>query len=245
MRVRVLGCGDAFGSGGRLNTSFFIDADVGILLDCGASVLPALKRVGLDGNRVDVIVLTHLHGDHFAGIPFLVRETQIASTRTKPLTIIGPPGHERVIRETMELLFPGSPGRLDSFELTFFEYGTAEPLQVGSLSVRAIPVRHTAGTNPHAVRLTVGRHTIVYSGDTAWLDSLIDLASRADLFLCECYQLEPRKPNHIDLQSIRANLGALTCRRLVLTHLGDEVLALPDASDLPEGAFDGMEIVLE
>lgn len=91
MRLLVLGCGDAFGSGGRLNTCFFSDVGVGILLDSGASALSAMKRHGLEGNRVDVIVLTHLHGDHFAGIPFLVRETQIAAARTKPLTIIGPP----------------------------------------------------------------------------------------------------------------------------------------------------------
>jgi len=60
MKLHILGCGDAFGSGGRLNTAFFIETDIGILLDCGASVLPALKRCGLDGDRVDVIVLTHL-----------------------------------------------------------------------------------------------------------------------------------------------------------------------------------------
>jgi ribonuclease BN (tRNA processing enzyme) len=244
MRVRVLGCGDAFGSGGRLNTSFFIDASVGILLDCGASALPALKRAGLDGNRVDVIVLTHLHGDHFAGIPFLVRETQIAAARTKPLTIVGPPGHERVIRETMQLLFPGSPGRLDAFDLLFIDYSATEPLDVGGLRIRAVPVQHTAGTNPHAVRLTIDGRTIAYSGDTAWLDSLVELAAEADLFICECYQMEPRTPNHIDLRSIRAHRPSLTCKRLLLTHMGEEMLALPDGPDVPERAHDGLEIAL-
>lgn len=245
MRIRVLGCGDAFGSGGRLNTSFFIDASVGILLDCGASALLALKRHGLDGNRVDTIVLTHLHGDHFAGIPFLVRETQIAATRTRPLTIVGPPGHERVIRAAMELLFPGSPGRVQSFDLVFREYGTADALELGELSVRAIPVQHTAGTNPHAVRLSIDGRTIAYSGDTAWLDPLIELAAGADLFISECYQLEPRVPNHIDLRSLRAHWAALTCKRLLVTHMGDDVLALPNGPDLPERAYDGMEIVLD
>jgi ribonuclease BN (tRNA processing enzyme) len=244
MRVRILGCGDAFGSGGRLNTCFFIDAGVGILLDCGASALSAMKRHGLDGNRIDVIVLTHLHGDHFAGIPFLVRETQIAAARTKPLTIVGPPGHERVIRETMELLFPGSPNRLDTFDLVFREYSTTEPLEIGTLSVRAMAVQHTSATNPHAVRLTTEGRTVVYSGDTAWLDSLVDFAAEADLFLCECYQLEALKPNHVDLESLRAHMQTLTCRRLVLTHMGDEILALPNGPDVPERAFDGMEISL-
>lgn len=198
MRIRVLGCGDAFGS-----------------------------------------------GHHFAGIPFIVRETPIAATRTKPLTIVGPPGHEPVVRETMELLFPGSPGRLDAFELTFRDYGADETLELGSLSVRAMAVRHTLGTNPHAVRITSGGRTVVYSGDTAWLDSLVEFAAGADLFLCECYQVQPRVPNHVDLRSLRGHRAELTCRRLVLTHMGDEILALPDGPDLPERARDGMEIVID
>jgi ribonuclease BN (tRNA processing enzyme) len=193
MRLVVLGCGDAFGSGGRLNTCFFIDAGLGVLIDCGTSVLSAMKRHGLDGNCVDVIVLTHLHGDHFAGIPFLSRETQIAATRTKPLTIVGPPGHEGVIRETMELLFPGSPNRLEMFDLVFREYGTAEPLEIDALSVRAMAVQHTAGTNPHAVRLSVEGRTVVYSGDTAWLDSLVDFAAKAN----SGHQIELDRPDTV------------------------------------------------
>jgi ribonuclease BN (tRNA processing enzyme) len=101
------------------------------------------------------------------------------------------------------------------------------------------------GTNLHAVRLTIEGRTVVYSGDTAWLDSLVDFSAGADLFLCECFQLEPRKPNHMDLESLRAHMPALTCRRLVLTHMGDEILALPNGPDVPERAFDGMSIVID
>ncbi len=72
MRITIVGCGDAFGSGGRFNTCVFLEPAKGTLLvDFGASSLVALKARGLDPDRIDGIVLSHLHGDHFGALPFL------------------------------------------------------------------------------------------------------------------------------------------------------------------------------
>ncbi len=70
MQVRFVGCGDAFGSGGRQNTCFHVTgASSNFLIDCGASSLPALKRCGIVRNDIELILITHFHGDHFAGLP--------------------------------------------------------------------------------------------------------------------------------------------------------------------------------
>lgn len=67
MQLRFVGCGDAFGSGGRLNTCFHVSGRVAnFLIDCAASALPALKRLEIDRNDIDLILITHFHGDHFA-----------------------------------------------------------------------------------------------------------------------------------------------------------------------------------
>jgi ribonuclease BN (tRNA processing enzyme) len=72
IQVRFLGSGDAFGSGGRLQTCICIKtANSTFLVDCGASALIAMHRYGVVPNDIDMILLTHLHGDHFGGIPFL------------------------------------------------------------------------------------------------------------------------------------------------------------------------------
>ena len=72
MRLTIIGSGDAFGSGGRFNTCFFLETAKGTLLvDCGASSLVALKARGVDPNAIDGIVLSHLHGDHFFQSPYL------------------------------------------------------------------------------------------------------------------------------------------------------------------------------
>jgi ribonuclease BN (tRNA processing enzyme) len=73
MRLQFVGCGDALGSGGRYNTCFHLTGDrVNCLIDCGASSLPALKKLGIARDDIDQILITHFHGDHFAGFPFLL-----------------------------------------------------------------------------------------------------------------------------------------------------------------------------
>ena len=105
MQVRFVGCGDALGSGGRFNTCFHItDACINLLIDCGASSLPALKRLGIARDDIDLILITHFHGDHFGGLPFLLLDAQF-TRRTRPLVIAGPEAIETRLTQLMEALF--------------------------------------------------------------------------------------------------------------------------------------------
>jgi ribonuclease BN (tRNA processing enzyme) len=111
MHLTVIGCGDAFGSGGRYNTCFMLEtARATLLIDCGASALPALKTRNVDLNAIDGIVLSHLHGDHFGGLPFLLLDAQFLSRRDRPLLIAGPPGTRARLDAAMEVSFPKSTG---------------------------------------------------------------------------------------------------------------------------------------
>lgn len=68
MKLHVLGCGDAFGSGGRNNSGYLLETEGPLcLLDCGPTTLAALKRAGFDPRRLDSVLLSHLHGDHCGG----------------------------------------------------------------------------------------------------------------------------------------------------------------------------------
>jgi len=66
-----------------------------------------MKRLGVDPSAVSTVVLTHLHGDHFAGVPLLILDGQF-SRRTQPLLIAGPPSTRERVEAAMEVLFPGS-----------------------------------------------------------------------------------------------------------------------------------------
>ena len=89
--VRFVGSGDSFGSGGRFQTCILVDGPASrIAIDFGTSSLIALAQQGIDPNSIDAIVLTHLHGDHCGGVPFLLVDAMLAAKRDRPLTIAGP-----------------------------------------------------------------------------------------------------------------------------------------------------------
>ena len=159
--VTFLGSGDAFGSGGRFQTCILVECPtmMRFLLDCGASSLVAMKKQGISPATIGVIFVTHLHGDHFAGIPFFILEAQF-SKREVPLVIAGPPGIQARIRDTMEVLFPRSSETPQRFPLTFVELLPSIPSQIGSLRVTPEPVVHFCGAPPYALRVECEGRTI-------------------------------------------------------------------------------------
>ncbi|MDT7697071.1 MAG: hypothetical protein QOI75_6438 [Pseudonocardiales bacterium] len=113
MRLTVVGSGDAFGSGGRFQTCIAVSADPTgpprVLVDCGATSLTAMRQQRLDPNDIDTVLVSHLHGDHFGGLPFLVLDGQFRR-RTEDLTVVGPVGTGTRLEQAMEALYPGSTG---------------------------------------------------------------------------------------------------------------------------------------
>jgi ribonuclease BN (tRNA processing enzyme) len=226
VRVTVAGSGDAFGSGGRQQACIHLRPLTGepvVLLDCGASALSSLKRLGLEPNEIATVVVSHLHGDHVAGLPYLVLDGQFRH-RTEQLQVIGPPGTRARLPELMEILFPGSTAVRRRFDVRVREVAPGGSVHVGGVTVDAYRAEHAAGAPALAVRVAFADRVVGYSGDTAWTDALVDVARDADLFVCEAYTVTRRVPYHLDVASLRANLGRLRCRRLLLTHASPDVL---------------------
>lgn len=242
--ITFAGSGDTLGSGGRLQTCIHVDTDsTRFLLDCGASSLSALKRHEITLNSIDVILLTHLHGDHFGGIPFFVLDAQLISKRTDPLLIAGPPGTEERIRAAMDVLFPGLSDVDQAFELSFIEFEDQEETEIGSLRVTPYRVVHPSGAPPYALQVAFNGNSIAYSGDTEWTDALIDAAHGTDIFICEAYFFDKEVPYHISYDTLRSHDEELECDRTIITHMSEEMLGrLPDI-DL-EHADDGMQITI-
>jgi ribonuclease BN (tRNA processing enzyme) len=244
VRIRVLGCGDAFGSGGRLQTCFAVSVGAErFLIDCGATALIGMRRFGVDPARIDAILVSHLHGDHFGGLPFFLLHAHHAAKRTRPLVIAGPAGVEARVKGALQVLFAGAEQVAWRFPLEFVELKSGATAAVRSLCVQAQQVAHPSGSPSLGLRIAVGGRTIAYSGDTEWTEALVPLARDADLFICECYGFDRPMASHLSYRELEAHLDELGAKRLLLTHLGEEMLARLDEVAL-ETAGDGLLIEL-
>ena len=243
VEVQFLGSGDALGSGGRFQTCILVRSEnEHFLIDCGASSLIAMKKFGIEPAAIDRVLISHLHGDHFGGIPFLLLDGQF-SGRTRPLTIAGPEGVESRVKAGMEVLFPGSSKVERKFSVSFADFHPRKEMVLGSLSVTPYEGVHPSGSPSLSLRIQTAGRVIAYSGDTEWVETLQDAARDADLFICEAYSFEKKIKFHLDYRTILDRLPRLGCKKIILTHMNRDLLSRLGEVKI-DWAEDGKKIIL-
>jgi ribonuclease BN (tRNA processing enzyme) len=229
MRLTILGSGDAFGSGGRFQTCFMVEsATATVLIDCGASSLIALRARAIEPSRIDGVVLSHLHGDHFGGLPFLFLDAQFVTKRRRPLLIAGPPGTRARLDAALEVLFPGALGIKWKFAWDVVEIEPGQPMEILGHSIATAEVKHLSGAPSTALRISDGRAALAYSGDTEWTDALVPIANGAELFIVECSAYSGHAPGHMTWEILKARLPDLRARRIMITHMNPSMLSRLD-----------------
>jgi ribonuclease BN (tRNA processing enzyme) len=244
MHLQFVGCGDAFGSGGRLNTCFHVVGEAAnFLIDCGASSLIGLARLRIARDAIDTILITHFHGDHFGGIPYFILASHFGK-RARPLTLAGPPGMEAWYLRALDAAFERFSAVKLGFELRIVALPERVATDLGALRVTPYPVVHGDSGGPfYGYRVAVENRLIAFSGDTEWTDTLIDIARDADLFITECYAYEKPIRYHLNYRTLTHNLPRLAAKKLILSHMSDEMLAALDK--VPQAtASDGMKVDL-
>jgi ribonuclease BN (tRNA processing enzyme) len=241
MHLQFVGCGDAFGSGGRFNTCFhLVGRQINAMIDCGATSLIAMNKLAINRNAIDVIFISHFHADHIGGVPFFILEANYVLKRDRPLTIVGPPGLKSHYADVMECAFPGTNSLELRFPLTLRELEIGKRTDVGQVRVTPFHVVHDDRAGPClGFRFEAEGKVIAFSGDTEWTDTLIDIGRAADLFICEAYTRDKPIATHMALAMLERHLGQIKPKRLVLTHMSNDMLAR--RAEVPfETAEDGM-----
>lgn len=246
LKLICIGTGDAFGSGGRLQPCFIVQGTpdstglaggVSIALDFGLSSLIGLRAQDIEPNSIDTIVLSHLHGDHCGGVPFLLMDAMLGSRRTSPLTVIGPEGTENHINKLQEDLFPGSHVMVPKFDLSYHELQPMDEITFKNFSISAIAARHTVATKPLTVKLVIGKKIVAYTGDGEVTDELVDFVEASDLLITECYFYD----KHVKWHANYPDIKRLSAKKKVLTHMHSSMLSMVDK--IPEVcAYDGMTV---
>ena len=242
--VVFVGTSDAFGAGGRRQSATLVRGQRGaLLLDCGATTVTGLCDLGIERDEIDTILISHFHGDHFAGIPPLLLAALYQDQRRRPLWIAGPPEVECRIRGLASAMGFGIEGRDWSFPIHFAEVPAGSSYEIGPARIHSFDTHHQLEARPQGYQVELGREKIAYSGDTGWFEGLPKLSAGSDLFICECTLHHHWLDFHLNLETIESHLGEFDCGRLLLTHLGEEMANLRGRCSI-ETADDGMLVPL-
>ena len=242
MRVTVLGAGDAFCNGGRRHSGYLVEAaDACFLLDCGTTTLLALKSLGISADRIDFVAISHLHGDHFGGLPFLFLEYIYENPRSRPLTIVGPPGTEERVRTLHATMYRELSKRPCCFDMRFRELTPGQQTALCGVQLLPFRVPHQERDISLGYRVETADRALLYSGDCGWNEDLIRYSHGTDLFICECCYFQTETAFHISYPRIAQEQHRLGCKRLLLSHIGREVLERLGEVSL-ECAHDGMVV---
>jgi ribonuclease BN (tRNA processing enzyme) len=243
--VTMLGTGDAFSAGARSHSGYLIDAPgARVLLEAGPDVLRSLKRERIAPESIDVVLISHLHGDHFAGLVYLLLEYCYESPRATRLVVAGPRNLESRVRAAMRAMYPRLDWSPAERWLAWRVLAPGRAAAFGAVRVEAIRSPHTDFDVSLSLKIAAGGRTIVFTGDTAWNDELIPFSRGADLLLTECTFYDGgRGARHIRYTELAANRARFEVGRILLTHLGREMLQPSLKLDM-ELAFDGMRLAL-
>jgi ribonuclease BN (tRNA processing enzyme) len=243
-RLVFVGTSDAFGAGGRRQSAIWLEAPSGnLLVDCGTTTATGLVQLGLTRDALDAVLISHFHGDHFAGIPQLLLAALYEDRRTRELTIAGPAGIEARVHELASSMGYGLADRDWSFRIRFEEIRAGREIEIGPVRVASFETLHQPETKPHGFVIATGRERIAYSGDTGWFDDLPNRVGDADVFICECTYCSEGFGLHLSHERLSAHREEFECGRMILTHLGSAMHARRNKLDF-EVADDGLALEL-
>ena len=219
--LSFVGTGNAFAPNGLCWNGFV--ANGRYLFEAPPQALMSLNRLGIDPNAIEAVILSHHHGDHFLGLPFLLLHWKHKGRR-KPVRIIGPANTQAVARVVSEAVYPGIFEQ--TYGIDWIESEPGRPFQVGTLTVESVLVSHDPKLEQSlGFKCVLGGRKFAYTGDTAMCDAVLDLARHAEVLVSECSSRATRIPIHMnlvdDMPVVRAALAPDAT--LLITHIDGDV----------------------
>jgi ribonuclease BN (tRNA processing enzyme) len=226
MRLITLGTGNAFAERGRFHSAVAIRTGrQTVLVDCGPCIMPALARTGIKPEEIDAILVTHLHGDHIGGLPMLLLDYQFRSRRKRPLLIIGSAQCAVRLEALTRLMFKEVTRERRRFPVIYQTIAPGDEVRLrGGIDVRAYRMKHAKEEPSLGYRIESAGHVVAITGDTNWCQSIAQMSQGADLLLTDCTYFNLAISIHLSYTRLLRHESEIGARRVVLTHVGDELL---------------------
>ncbi len=184
MQVTILGSGTNLHPR-RAAAGYLVKTDNLFLMDFGPRTLSNLLKTKVDRHRIQYLLFTHYHADHFSDFITFFFDAVCHSrfvVRRADLMIIGPKGTKALFGSILRTF----PSFSDSeFRVTLKEVGTRS-FTIGKTRVTPVPVTHTEHQICLGYRMTYQGRTLAYSGDASYAPNLIRLCRSVDLAILDC-----------------------------------------------------------
>ncbi|MDW7772563.1 MAG: ribonuclease Z [Desulfobulbaceae bacterium] len=216
MDVFFIGVGDACDPQ-HGNTSILVKTGngVNILFDCGFSVPHSYFAFTGDPDQLDIIWISHFHGDHFFGLPLLILRLWEMG-RSKPLLITGPRGLSDKILTAMDLAYPSFRSKF-CYALQFLEIEPDNAHSISGLTCQSVQTDHSQRNL--GILVEDGDKKLYYSGDGRPTRQVPELIKNCDLAVHEAYMLDEEVHHHGSVSGCLKLAEESCIRQLALVHL--------------------------
>ena len=237
MKLTILGCGTCAIDLEHKQSGYLLEADdKKYLFDSGPGVMYRLLEIGVFPFDFDHMFYTHTHNDHINDLPAIIWSNQYKHKRKKPMHVYGPTG----FKEYMETLVEKIMGKdFLKFPIEVSEV-TNKTFAVDNLKITTKELDHY---NNIAYRVEHNGKVIVYTGDTEYTDSLMEICKGADLVIMECGQPDTDSEIvHMTPSKCAKVASQANIKKMVLVHLYPQLSPSTALSEARKG-FEGEVVV--
>lgn len=219
MKIEFIGTGSI----GAVQSSASTLIDDKLLIDIGNGIVKKLKQTGHSIADIENVIITHLHGDHFADIPFLMFDRFFYNVPNS-IHIYGPKGIEKRVKELFEILFPGDYERIQAVDkVNFVEFDKMEHKNIGNeIYITSFEVKHGDCKPAYGYIVEKENKKIGFSGDSAYCESIERIVEQSEISVLDMSHMESKK-THMGLEDILKITEAYPNKKIATTHMQDYV----------------------
>ena len=216
MKLTFLGTGSAINAG-DFGASLLINEN--ILIDAPGGITQTLRKLGGEISKLDTIIITHLHGDHVFGLPFLLLE-YILKPRETPLSILAPAGAQKLLIKLTELAFPGEEAErmLAAARPFYIVHADGKETTIKNVTVKSHRIPH-GDIETYGIEVgEPGGKRIFYAPDTSYGDELVNIVETVDAAVLDATTSDPFLADHMSMKQVNDLAGEFPDKEFMLTH---------------------------
>lgn len=233
LKIVILGSGNAFGHSNQFQSCHYVEFEekYKILLDCGPTILQSLQLAEINIDDLQYLLISHLHGDHLAGIPFLLLHYKYVLQRlNNPLQIIGPFGLKEQLENLIKGNYPEALTKEDNLYQVQELQVQEEKILWDKIKIKGFEAHHI----PNAFGYVLQKDDIkvIYSGDNEFNVDQMKEFSKGTVLVHELTTMNSTAGGHTSWELLQKHIDEILIHvsKVIAVHTGSDVRNEPEST---------------